>query len=66
MDEREAGVDFDCPFTFVTLANQSYATEVFFGRKREAEKRLDQKAADSDVLAVYLYGPSGYENSFTR
>lgn len=60
----EPGVDYDCPFTFVTLSDQGYAVEVFCGRRKEVDKLLDKKVVPG-VQAVYLYGPAGFVNSIT-
>lgn len=57
--------DHDTMHTFVVLKNQGFATEMFYGRRKEADKLLDKRAGDADVVAVFLYGAGGLINSIT-
>lgn len=44
-------------FTLILLTTNGYTTEVFYGSRTEAEKRMDTLIASAPVtLAVYLYG----------
>lgn len=53
-------------FTFITIGQERYSIQTFFGSREHAEMIFAGMAVPGDVEAIYFYGPEGQINNWLK